>query len=186
MFAADLRAVCAPHSLARDAQPTPSAVYPSVLSATRHPNTSLRHKIDRAFTSQKPSSPHAHTLKRATHSPSTPCALFDHSLRAHVQSPHDQLLSFHAFPHSLKKAPGIGVPPQKTPFALNMLRTLQTATPLKSENKKSKPISRRNLEPPTQPRMRQPHLCVIVSGRPPVSAWRVSRIIKTQSEVHSL
>jgi hypothetical protein len=186
MFAADLRAVRAPRGLAKRLQPAPLALRPSVLSITQRPNATLSHKKDRAFTPQNAPAPHAHTERRATRFPSAPCALFAYSLCALVQSPYDQLLSFHALPHSLKKAPGIGAPPQKTSFAFNELRTLQNANVDKSEYKNSELIARLSAEPAPQPRMRQPHLCVIVSGRPPVSAWRVSRIIKTQSEVHSL
>ena len=181
-----VRSVHASHGLARRAQPALLAVRPSLLSVGQRPNATLCPKKDRAFAQKKTSAPRTRTVRRTSHFPSAACALFGCSLCALVQSFHNQLLCFHALPHSLKKAPGIGVPPKKKSLALNELRTLPNANARKSEYRKSKLIACRRLESDAQPRMRDSRLCVIVSGRPPVSARRVSRILKTQSEVHSL
>jgi hypothetical protein len=186
MFAVDLRAVRAPRGPARRLQPARLALCPSTLPVTEPRYATLRHKKDRAFAPKNPPSPYARTAQRASHFPSIGCALFGRALCALVPLPYDQPLSFHGFPHSLKKAPGIGVLPQKKLLALSELHTLQNANGGESESMKSQLIACRDPEPTAQPPMRQPHLCVIVSGRPPVSARRVSRIIKTQSEVHSL
>jgi hypothetical protein len=79
MFAVDLRAVRAPHVLARRVQPAPSAVRPSVLSAGQRPNASACHKRERRFAPRKPSVPLAHTVGRASRFPSAPCALLPRS-----------------------------------------------------------------------------------------------------------
>ena len=186
MFAVDLRAVRASHGLARRVQSALSAVGTYVLPVTQHPNATLCHKKDRGFRSKNAVSSAGRTIGRASHFPSAPCALFGCSLCALVQSPHNQLLCFHALPHTLKKAPGIGVPPKKKLLALNELRTLPNPNARKSECRKSKLLARRNPEHSARLRMRDSHLCVIVFGRPPFRARRVSRILKTQSEVHLL
>ena len=181
MFPVDLRALRAPHGLARRVQPALSAVRPSVLSVTQRPNTSPRHKIDRAFAAKKPSSQHAHTLERASRFPSASCALLPRSF-ARVQLPTP---FFSCAPTLFSKNTGGAVSRRKS--CLHSMSCALCKTRMTEKSQKDIQINCATApQPSSQPRMRQPHLCVIVSGRPPVSAWRVSRIIKTQSEVHSL
>jgi len=123
MFPVDLRALRAPHGLARRVQPALSAVRPSVLSVTQRPNTSPRHKIDRAFAAKKPSSQHAHTLERASRFPSASCALLPRSF-ARVQLPTP---FFSCAPTLFSKNTGGGVSRRKSCLHSNELRTLQNA-----------------------------------------------------------
>ena len=192
MFAVDLRAVRAPQGLDRRLQPAPQALRTSVLSITQRPYPTVRNKKDRGFAPKKPPSPHAQTERRSTHFPSAPCALFS---RSSSQERKSSLSFSRACARFWRNG---GYPAHRKINGsysmickLKKVRTTERASttrvrPVLAAHADNIPIRAAAPQPNAQPRMRQPHLCVIVFGRPPVSARRVSRIIKTQSEVHSL
>jgi hypothetical protein len=181
MVAVDLRAVRAVRGLAGRFPLALLAIGPSVLPITQRPNAALCHKKDRASAQRTTSLPQANTIARPSRSLSAPCALLPHSFsRERKSTP-----SFSMACARFWRNGGIVVREkinnsQSTTCKLREAPTTERAGEIAVPNHASGP------QPIAQPRMRQPHLCVIVFGRPPVSARRVSRILKTQSEVHSL
>ena len=181
MSAVDLRAVRSSHGPARRVHPAPSAVRPSVLSVAQRPNASLCNKRDRRFAPQKRSVTLTHTIERVSRFLSSPCALLPRSFRKERKS--TPLFSI-----ACARFCGNGgcAVLQKINYSRSVICKLRKE-PITQESA-GKTLTNRPAEPkPTgQPGMRQHRLCVIVSGRPHVVARRVSRILKTKSEVHLL
>jgi hypothetical protein len=180
MFALDLLAVRAPRCLSR-VQPASSASRAPVLPVAQRPNASPCHKRDRRFAPQKPSVPLAHTIERASRFPSSPCALLPRSFaRVQLSTPF-----FSCAPALFVKNAGGGVPRERS--CLRSMSCALCKTPKTEEIVENLPANpATTAEPTAQPRMRDPRLCVIVFGRPHLAARRVSRILKTKSEVHLL
>jgi hypothetical protein len=169
MFAVDLCAVHASHSLATRVQPALLASRPSVLPVAQRPNASLCHKRDRRFAPEKPSVPPAHTVVRTSRFPSAPCALLLRSFSQERKSTPSFSMACARFCRN-----GGSAHRRKINRSYSMICGFDK-TPITKKSAQNDSTNRSaGPQPAAQPRMREPRVYVIVSGRAHVLARPVA------------